>query len=183
MARYARGQARRPTPQRVLALFLAIAAAGCGYHVSGHGDTLPKTLKTVCVLQFGNNTVRYKLARLLPADVSRELLSRTKYALVPDLNEADAVLTGGLVNYFAFPIVIDQATGRATAVQVITVINITLTERATGKVLYTRQGFEVRERYQIAGDPAQYFDESGTAMERVSRDVARAVVSGILEGF
>ncbi|HTS65584.1 MAG TPA: LptE family protein [Candidatus Acidoferrales bacterium] len=165
------------------ALGLALTATGCGYHISGHGDTMPKTLKTVAVQPFGNNTLRYKLARLLPADISRELVSRTKYSLISDPKEADAVLNGGLVNYFAFPIVIDQATGRATAVQVITIINITLTERATGKVLYTRQGFEVRERYEIAGDPAQYFDESGTAMERVSKDVARAVVSGILEGF
>jgi len=44
-------------------------------------------------------------------------------------------------------------------------------------------GAEFRERYEISVDPAAYFDESGTAMQRVSRDVARSAVSAILEGF
>lgn len=162
---------------------LALVGSGCGYHISGHGDTMPKTLHTVAIQSFGNNTLRYKLARLLPSDIGRELISRTKYKLIADTSEADAVLSGSLVNYSAFATVVNPNTYAATTVQVIVVVNITLTERATGKVLYTRQGLEVRERYEIASELSQYFDESGTAMERVSRDVARTVVSGILEGF
>jgi hypothetical protein len=164
-------------------LCLSLLVSGCGYHISGRGDTMPKTLHTVAINSFGNNTLRYKLAGLLPADIGRELVSRTKYRLVPAAGEADAVLSGSLVNYSAFATVVDPNTYAATTVQVIVIVNITLTERATGKVLYTRQGFEVRERYEIASKLQQYFDESSTAMERLSRDVARTVVSGILEGF
>jgi outer membrane lipopolysaccharide assembly protein LptE/RlpB len=165
------------------AIALALLVSGCGYHVSGRGDTMPKTMHTVAIQSFGNNTLRYKLARLLPADIGRELISRTKYSLIADTSEADAVLSGSLVNYSAFPTVVDPNTNAATTVQVIVIINVTLTERATGKVLFTRQGMEIRQRYEIASQPQQYFDESGTAMERVSKDVARTVVSGILEGF
>ena len=162
---------------------LALISVGCGYHVAGRGDLLPKTIKTVAVQPFGNRTMLYKLARLLPADVGREIISRTKYQLVDDPSQADAVLSGNLVNYAAYPTVIDPNTSRATTVQVITTVQYTLTERATGKVLSTRPGFEVRERYEISGDPKAYFDESGTAMERVSKDVARSIVSAILENF
>jgi hypothetical protein len=165
------------------ALTLALLVSGCGYHVSGRGDTMPQTLRTVAIQSFGNNTLRYKLARLLPADIGRELISRTKYRLIADASEADAVLSGSLVNYSAIPTVVDLTTNAATTVQVIVIVNVTLTERATGKVLFTRQGLEIRQRYEIARQPQQYFDESGTAMERVSKDVARTVVSGILEGF
>jgi hypothetical protein len=35
----------------------------------------------------------------------------------------------------------------------------------------------------VALDPQQYFDESSTAMQRLSKDVARSVVSAILENF
>ena len=55
-------------------------------------------------------------------------------------------------------------------------MQITLTERATGKVLFSRPALEFRERYEISADPQTYFDESGTAMERVARDAARTVV-------
>ena len=62
-------------------------------------------------------------------------------------------------------------------------LRITLTDRATDTVLFTRNGAEFRERYEISIDPKAYFDESGTAMDRLSRSVARSVVSAILEKF
>ena len=52
-----------------------------------------------------------------------------------------------------------------------------------GKVLFNRPNLEFRERYEISIDPKQYFDESQPAMQRLSKDVARAVVSAILEIF
>ena len=169
--------------------YLAIVVAaslvlpGCGYHLAGRGDILPKTAQTVAVLPFGNATVRYKLARLLPADVSRELISRTKYKLVEDSNQADLVMTGSLTNFAAYPITYDSVTGRATAAQAIVMVQIKLVNRADGKVVFEKPGLEFRERYEISVDPAAYFDESGTAMERVSKDVARGVVSAILNAF
>jgi hypothetical protein len=65
-------------------LAILFAATGCGYHVSGRGDLVPKTVQTIAVAPFGNATVRYKLARLLPADITRELISRTRYRIIDD---------------------------------------------------------------------------------------------------
>jgi hypothetical protein len=62
-------------------------------------------------------------------------------------------------------------------------LNMTLTERATGKLLWSRNGWDFRQRYEVSTDPQAYFDESGPAMQRLSQDVARAVVSTILEHF
>src|ERR1035438_325683 len=149
------------------------ALAGCGYHVSGHGDMLPKTIQTIAIPAFGNRTPRYKLARTLPTDIGRELLSRTKYKIVADPNQADAVLTGSVYNFAAYPTI--SAKGRSTTVEAVVTLNLTLTNRATGEVLYNRAGAEFRERYEISVDPKAYFDESGTAMERLSKSVARSV--------
>lgn len=164
-------------------LTLAAMSSGCGYHVAGRGDLMPRTVKTIAVQPFGDATLRYKLARLLPADITRELISRTRYRIVDDPNQADAIITGTLVNYFASPTITDPATSRATTVQAIAILSVTMTERATGKVLFTRQSMEMRQRYEVASDPKEYFDESGTAVIRISKDVARTVVSAILEGF
>jgi RNase P/RNase MRP subunit p29 len=168
---------------------LAIAIAGvlfgpgCGYHVSGHADLMPKNIKTIAIPAFGNITTRYQLARLLPADITREFLSRTHYQIVADPNQADAVLAGAVTNFASYPTVSDPVSGRATAAQVVVTLRLTLTNRATGAVLFSRPGAEFRERYEISIDPAAYFDESGTAMQRLSRDVARSVVTAVLEGF
>ncbi len=157
--------------------------AGCGYHVAGRAALIPATIKTIAVPAFGNVTTRYQLARLLPADITREFLSRTRYAILADPAQADAVLTGAISNFGAFPTTADPVTGRSTGVQVIVTLQLTLTDRRTGKVLYARTGAEFRERYEVAIDPKTYFDESGTAMIRVAGDVARSVVTGILEAF
>jgi RNase P/RNase MRP subunit p29 len=157
--------------------------AGCGYHVSGRGSTLPKSIKTIAVPAFGNITTRYKLAERLPADITREFIERTRYGVVADPNQADAVLSGSVVNFMSYPIVADPATGRATGVQVIVVLQLTLTDRATGNVLFQRPGMEVRERYEISVKPEAYFDESESAMARLSQNVARSLVSAVLENF
>lgn len=161
----------------------AVALSGCGYHVSGTTDLLPKTLTTICIPAFENTTTRYKLTDRLPEAISREFISRTRYKLVSDPGQADAVLKGVVTNYVAFPTVFDQATGRATGLQLNVTMRVTLTERTTGKVLFTRPGFEVKQRYEISVDPKAYFEESEVAMSRLSRDVARSLVSAILENF
>lgn len=166
----------------LVAVVMALTA-GCGYHVSGHADLMPKTVKTIAVMPFSNITVRYQLARMLPADIGHEFISRTKYNIVADPNQADAVLTGTLMNFGYYPTIFDPVSGRATTVQVIVVVQATLTDRATGKAIFNRTGLEFRDQYQVSIDPNTYFDESGTAMQRVSRDASRSIVSAILEAF
>ena len=63
------------------------------------------------------------------------------------------------------------------------IFGINLREQKTGKILYNNPSLIFRQRYEISTDPAVYFDESSTAFQRLSRDVARAVVSAILENF
>lgn len=161
----------------------ALLATSCGYHVSGHADLLPKNIKTIAVPAFGNATTRYMLGRLLPEDITREFISRTRYAVVADPAKADAVLTGTVVNAVAYPTTVDPVSGRATGIQAVVTLQLALTDRSTGKVIWDRPSADFRENYQIAIDPSQYFDESSTAMIRLSQDVARTVVSGVLEQF
>ena len=168
---------------KTLAIAASLMLSACGYHVAGHADLMPKTVKTIAIPAFANPTTRFQIARMLPEDVAREFIARTRYKVVADPNQADAVLTGVVNNYTAYPTVVDPASGRATGVQVIVNLQVTLTERATGKVLFQRNGFEFRDRYTISIDPQAYFDENGTAMARVSKDAARSIVTGILENF
>src|ERR1035437_1868994 len=70
-------------------LALLTALAGCGYHVSGHGDMLPKTVQTIAIPAFGNLTSRYKLARTLPDRKSTRLNS--SHADICTLSRHDAL--------------------------------------------------------------------------------------------
>ncbi len=160
------------------------ALGSCGYHVAGQADLVPKDVHTIAVPPFTNGSVKYKLNDSLPEAISREFITRTRYKPVSDPGEADAVLTGSVVRYTAFPTLINQATGRTSGLQIIVVLNVSLTERATGKVIFARPYYEAHERYELSTtNNYQYFDENGAGLQRLSKDVARDLVSSILENF
>jgi hypothetical protein len=178
-----RASGQGPGVRKAAFVAVAILLSSCGYHVSGHANLMPKTIKVIAVPEFANSTTNHRLPVLLTAAATRELISRTHYTVVTDAEQADALLRGVVARFDVFPIIFDPVSGRATSVQVVVTMQLTLTDRHTGKVLFSRVGAEFRERYEISIDPQQYFDESGTAIERVSRDVARSMVSAILENF
>jgi hypothetical protein len=162
----------------------AMVLSSCGYHVAGSANLVPKTVHTIAVPPFNNATVRYKLTDLLPEDIGREFISRTKYQIISDPTQADAVLHGTVINYLAFPTLIDTKSGRTSALQVIVRLSVNLTERSTGKLIFNRPFYETHERYEASvTNNYQYFDESGAAVQRLSKDVARDVVSSILDNF
>ena len=163
---------------------LLILLCSCGYHIAGKGDMVPKTVHTIAIPPFANATLRYRLTDRLPEAISQQFIERTHYQIVNDPQQADAVLRGTVVNFVSYPIVFDQATGRASGLQVNVVIQVSLTERATGKVIYSRPNFDFHDRYEVSvTNTNQYFEESGPALERLSRSVARDIVSSILDNF
>ena len=126
-------------------------------------------------------TTRYKLTDQLPEAITREFISRTRYCIVTDTSSADAILEGGVLSYQSFATTLDPATTTASAVEVHVGLRLTLRERATGKILYSRPNYEIRERYEISIDPTAYFEESDSALARASQQIAQQVVSSILE--
>lgn len=159
------------------------ACVSCGYHVGGTIDPVPKSIQTIAIPPFGTLTLKYKLVDMLPQEIGREFIARTRFRIVKNPDEADAVLNGTINTVQEFPTVSDQATGKATSVAVNVMLSISFVERSTGRVLFSRANMGFRENYELAADPHQFFDESGPALDRLSRDVAHDVVNAIVENF
>ena len=155
----------------------------CGYHTGGKGDLVPKNIQTIAVAPFRNLSTRYRLSDAFQQAISREFIARTRFQIVRNRDEADAILDGSINRVVSAPLVFDPATGKATIVVISVTMQLVLTERTTGKVLYVRPSFEIHNNYEIALNANQYFDESSLALQRVSADLARQVVSGIMENF
>jgi hypothetical protein len=164
-------------------LLILGVANGCGYHTGGKADTVPKSIQTIAVIPFQNLSSRYKLPDKMQQAIARELIARSRFQVVRNPDTADAILGGAISNVGTFPVVFDPATNKTTVVQVSVYLQVYLKERVSGKAIYNRPFFEVRNNYEISLYPNQYFDESTLALDRVSSDLARTVVSGILENF
>ena len=161
----------------------ALIITSCGYHVAGKADLVPKSIHTIAVPAFANITTRYKITDQLAQAISREFITRTRYQIVNDPDKADAVLRGAVVNYIAFATLFDQKTGRASGFQANLTLQISLTERATGKIIFSRPNYEMHQRYEVSIPAPTYFDESDAGLARLSHDVARDLVTSILENF
>jgi hypothetical protein len=165
----------------VSVLFLMLAS--CGYHAGGKADLMPKGIQTIAIPAFGNVSARYKLADVLPQQIGREFIAKTRYRIVNNTNDADAVLNGNITAAQSYPVLFDPASGRSTSLQVTVVLSVNLIERSTGRVLYSRPNYGFRQNYDVAVDPHQFFDESGPALDRLSRDLAHDLVTSIVENF
>ena len=166
-----------------LGVIAAVGIVSCGYHVSGKADLVPKSIQSIAIPAFSTMTTRYRLVDILPQQIGREFIARTRFRIVNNPNEADAVLNGTINTVTAYPNVFDPASGKATSIQIAVVLTVNLIQRSTGRVIYSRPNMAFRQNYDVAVDPHQYFDESGPALDRLSRDVARDVVSAIVENF
>ncbi len=168
----------------ILGAGAAAAASSCGYHVGGKADLVPKSIRTVAIPAFaGSSAARYRLIDVLPQQIGREFTARTRFRVLDNPNEADAILNGSISAAQVSPTVYDPTSAKATSVQAVVVVTISLLERSTGKVLFSRPNMAFRQNYSIAVDPHQFFDESGPAFDRISRDLARDIVSAIVENF
>jgi hypothetical protein len=162
---------------------ILLLLSSCGYHAGGKADLLPKTIQTIAIPAFATTSSSYKLVDAIPQAIGTEFLTRTRFRVVNDASRADAVLYGSLLSVRAFPNVADPNTGRSISIRVAVVLSVRLVESRTGKVLYSRANWSVRQDYEAAVLPHQLFDESGPAFDRLSRDVAHEIVSAIVEDF
>ncbi len=164
-------------------VLLSVSTLSCGYHVGGKADLMPKSLQTIAIPAFTTFTTQYKLVDVLPQQIAKEFTSRTRFRIVQNPSEADAVLVGAVNTLQMWPVIFDPTSGKATRIMLIVSMNVTLREQATGRTLFARPNYSYKQYFDVAVDPHQYFDESGPALDRLSRDVARDLVSAIVENF
>lgn len=163
----------------VVAMFLT---AACGYHTAGKASLIPTDVKTIAIPSFVNQTQTYRIETILTEAVVREFNTRTKYRIVSDPSDADAVLRGTVVSTQLAPVTYDSNTGRASSALVTVNMKVMLTAK-DGHVLYQNSNYTFREQYQVSRELSSFFEEEGPAVDRLSRDFARTLVSNVLEMY
>ena len=155
----------------------------CGYHVAGRGDRLPPDIETIAVPIFANQSSTFRIEQKLAAAVTREFLERTKFQITPNPVGADAVLKGAVKEVSRGVITYDLTTGRASSLQIQVWADVKLLDLHSNKVVYANPNFVFREEYQVSQTTSGLFEEDQAALDRLSRDVARTLVTDLLENF
>jgi outer membrane lipopolysaccharide assembly protein LptE/RlpB len=167
----------------LLILLMATLQAGCGYHVAGHSNSLPKSIHVIAVTALENKTTSYRIEQKLTSATVHEFLARTPYKIVSNAANGDAVLRGTVVSVEAVPLLFDTQTGRATTMLITVKCEVSLIERNTDKVLYHSENFVFRNEYEISTDVPSFFEEQDPALDRLAQDFARKLVAAVVEKY
>ena len=167
----------------ILTSVLAVSLSGCGYKSGGHAVTLPESVHTIAIPAFVNQSKTYRVEQVLTAAVVREFVSRTHYRILNhDSGDADAILHGTVVATQLTPVAYDSATGRTASAIIVVNMKVSLVD-SHGKILFENPSYSFHDQYQISRDLASFFEEESPAVDRLSQDFARTLVSNILEAF
>ena len=161
--------------------------SSCGYSLAGHGSFLPAYIKTIGVPIFANRTVVFNLETTLTQKVRSEFIGRGKYKILPEAYGVDALLTGEITAVSIQPASFNPQQ-LASRYAITLSARIELRDLRDNKVLWENPSVLFRQEYDATGgrsvvDPAAFFQQDTNALERISTEFARTIVSAILEAF
>lgn len=171
-------------PTRAVCLLCAVLAlSACGYHVGGQAALIPPSVKTIAIPIFKNETPQFKVEQQMTAAVTQQFIERTRYRVTQDPRAADAVLRGTVKDIRQGVVTFNPQTGSATTIQVTVIASVEITDRHTKKVLFSEPRYVFRDQYQISPTASTLIEEDPAALERISQDFARELVTDVLESF
>jgi hypothetical protein len=176
--------------RRLLALLCALASSAsgsCGYALAGRGSFLPAYIKTIGVPTFANRTTVFNVETLLTQKVRAEFIGRGKYTVLPKSTDVDALLVGEVTAITIAPasFTLNQLASRYTITMS---ARIELRDQKQNTVLWENPSLVFRQDYEATSgkgsvDAAAFFGQDQSALDRLSTEFARTIVSAILEAF
>jgi outer membrane lipopolysaccharide assembly protein LptE/RlpB len=166
-----------------LAACSVLLAVACGYQVAGTATRLPPDIKTIAIPVFTNKSTRFRIEQSVSAAVTREFIERTRFRVTPETEGADAELKGTINSVHSGVLTFDPNTGRATTFQIQVTADIELIDLHTKKVVFSNPHYLFRDQYQVSQSAPALFEEDEPALNRLSQDFARTLVTDIIENF
>jgi outer membrane lipopolysaccharide assembly protein LptE/RlpB len=160
---------------------VAIIASSCGYHLVGHGGQFPAGVDRVTVPIFENATKDNQIARRLTNHFIRELMATGKVKVVSS-GEAQAVVRGKVMRYEIEPITFD-VNRRATENRLLVATDVGLFLKGESEPVFSEAGVTRYAEYPVSETLAELQKEEERAVEDVSLELSRKIITLMTEGF
>lgn len=167
-----------------------VAISGCGYALAGRGSFLPADIRVVGIPLLENRTPIQRIDQVITEKVRTEFIERgRKYEIRSAPGGADAVLTGAITSFVSQPVGLDQQLASASRYRFTVTMRVQFTDSRNGEVLWSNETLTFSEEYDVRTrsgtqlEGAVLIEQEGPAVDRLATDLARYVVSSILEAF
>jgi hypothetical protein len=171
-----------------LILTVALASSGCGYALAGRGSFLPDYIKVVGIPPIENRSTFIQVEQILTEKIRTEFIGRGKYTVIPEATGSDAVLSGEITGISAQPVGFNEQQFASRYLFTMT-MKVQLTDARTSMVLWSNDALTFREESELSTrgatvlEGAAFIDQERSSFDRIAGDVARTVVTAILEAF
>jgi hypothetical protein len=172
----------------IVLVLLTLATSGCGYSLAGRGSFLPAYIRAIGIPQLINRTTFFDVEQVLTEKVRAEFIGRGKYSVSPGIEGADAVLTGEITSIGVTPAGFTEQQLASRYIFTLS-MRVQFTDARTNEVLWSNDSLLFREEYELATrsnvalEGAAFLDQERNAFDRIATEVARTVVTAILEAF
>lgn len=182
-----------PLARRDVLRGLALSAAacglpGCGYALAGRGNSVPDYIRIIGVPMFGNRTPYSPMEQIFTEKVRVEFQSRGHYQVSPTDTGVDGIVRGEITSIGAAPVGFTGG-NQASRYRFTISVSVSFADVRQQKTLWENPSLTFSDEYELAtaaiasGDAAAFIDQERAAVDRLSTDFARSVVSAILEAF
>jgi outer membrane lipopolysaccharide assembly protein LptE/RlpB len=167
---------------RRLLLAIALGAAGltsgCGYSLRG---SLPEHLQTVAVPVFQNRTPVPAVENFLTTAILNAFMTNGRLR-VTTVDRADAILEGDITTYLLQAIAYDSV-ANVRQYRLTLTLNLRFRDVRRNQLLFQRNGYSDRADFVVPGTVTETIVASENALQQVSTEIARSVVSLVIERF
>lgn len=142
---------------------------------------LPDYISKLAVPTFQNRTSQPNVNNELTQEVTQNFLIDGRIDLVSS-DQANAILEGTVVQYLLEPLLLDvHNTPQQYKMRVI--LRLSLKDTKAGKPIWTEDAFEDSTTYYVANTLGITPEDENTARRRLIQQIARKIVSRVIEGF
>ena len=172
----------------LVVLWLSFESSGCGYALAGRGSFLPTDIRVVGIPQLVNRTTFFDVEQILTEKIRNEFIGRGKYRVVPEATGADAVLNAEVTSITLSPVAFTTAQ-LASRYQFVLTMKVDFTDARVNKSLWENSALSFTGEYDLTStagntiEASSFVDQQRSSFDRIATDVARTVVTAIVEAF
>lgn len=162
----------------VLSLVLA-----CGYHFTPGGENIDKAIQTIYVDNFVNSTSEANVELYLRASFIEQIIQHPRFKVNDDAVKADALLKGSIKALSRAPLSYTAGSANQAAEERLTVVmDLTLSERESKKVIWSDANFTQTQDYIIQNVNVTELNRRN-ALIKLCSDGAERAYRAMLSGF
>jgi len=176
----------------MLCALLGFFSVGCGYHFRATGEPLGVSIQSLAIPLMTSTSSERGFEADFTRVIREEFISHGKILLVPE-EKAEVVLIGRVYEIRTEPLSYSYqeqnvkghtTTYEETAKRRLRVrLDVSLVDRASGKVIWQDKAMEAKAGYEVGGDPLANRYHQQQALERIAGSLAKRIYMKTMERF